>query len=193
MMNLDDEVLPNIHSAYLHMVARRSPVFLRIELLKWIIDHIDTQKCLINDDNGECVRVFLPSEVQNYYNLKDSELKLSIDFILSFYASHDTSKIMSSWWREDKKFTNQTAGWYPMTKSQGTIHIPHGFALQVTWGKRLFPIFIVLDASGFYNLHFRCRLQLGCHHLQIVKHLHKTGSGAEGGRYPRLLHDLISI
>jgi hypothetical protein len=69
---LDEEVLPNIHKAYLHMVAIRSPFFPCIELLKWIIDHIDTQKCLINDDNDKCVRVFLPSEVQSYYKLKYS-------------------------------------------------------------------------------------------------------------------------
>jgi hypothetical protein len=97
------------------MVANRSPVFPCIDLLKWIIDHADTQKCLINDDNGEFIEVFLPSEVQSYYKLKDSELKLSIDFVSSFYASHDTSKIMASWWREDKKFTNHIVGWYPTT------------------------------------------------------------------------------
>jgi hypothetical protein len=59
--NLNDEVLPNIHKDYLHMVASQSPVFPCIELLKWIIDHTDAQKCSINDENGECVRVFLPS------------------------------------------------------------------------------------------------------------------------------------
>ena len=49
---IDDEVLPNIHRAYLHMVASRSPVFPCIEFLKCFIDHTDAQKCLINDDNG---------------------------------------------------------------------------------------------------------------------------------------------
>jgi hypothetical protein len=106
MRKIDDEVLPNICRDYLHMVASRSPVFPCIELLNWIIDHTDAQQCLINDDNGECVGVFLPLEVHSYYKIKDSKLKLSTDFILSFYASHHTSKIMSSWWREDKKFTN---------------------------------------------------------------------------------------
>jgi hypothetical protein len=57
---LGEEVLFNIHKAYLHMVASQYPVFPCIELLKWIIDHTDTQKCLINDDNDECVGVFLP-------------------------------------------------------------------------------------------------------------------------------------
>jgi hypothetical protein len=42
---LDDEVLPNIRRAYLHMVARWSPVFPCIELLKWLIDHTDAHKC----------------------------------------------------------------------------------------------------------------------------------------------------
>jgi hypothetical protein len=55
------------------MVARKTPVFPCIELLKWLIDHTDTQICLINDDNGECVRVFLPVEVQNYYKLREPE------------------------------------------------------------------------------------------------------------------------
>jgi hypothetical protein len=110
---LGNEVLPNIHKAYLHMVESWSPVFPCIELLKWIIDHADVQKCLINDDNNECIGVFLPSEVESYYKLKDSKLKLSTDFVLSFYASHDTSKIMESWWREDKKFRIHTIGWYP--------------------------------------------------------------------------------
>jgi hypothetical protein len=32
--NLDDDVLPNIRRAYLHMVASQTPVFLCIELLK---------------------------------------------------------------------------------------------------------------------------------------------------------------
>jgi hypothetical protein len=70
---LDDEVFPNIWWSYLHMVASRTPVFPCVELLKWLIDHTDTQKCLINDDNGGCVGVFLPVEVQKYYKLRDPE------------------------------------------------------------------------------------------------------------------------
>jgi hypothetical protein len=97
------------------MVESQTLVFPCIEILKWLIDHIDAQKCLINDDNDECLRVFLPSEVQSYYKLKELEEKLSIDFIVSLYASHDSRKIMASWWREDKKFMNQTSGWYPAT------------------------------------------------------------------------------
>jgi hypothetical protein len=77
-------------------------------------------------------------------------------------------------------------------QSQGTIHISHGSTLQVTWGEGMLPIFRGLDASGFYSHHFRHRIQLACHHLQTVEHLHKTGSGVEGERYPYLLHGLVS-
>jgi hypothetical protein len=63
---LDDEVLLNVRKVYLHMVVSRTPVFPWIELLKSIIDHTDTQICLINDDSGICVGVFLLVEVQNY-------------------------------------------------------------------------------------------------------------------------------
>jgi hypothetical protein len=107
MRRLDDEVLLNVRKAYVHMVASKTLVFPYIELLKWLIDHNDTQKCLINDDNDGCVRVFLPVEVQNYYKLRELKEWLNTDFVLRFYEKHDTSKVMDSWWREDKKFTNR--------------------------------------------------------------------------------------
>jgi hypothetical protein len=60
---LDDEVFPNIRLSYLHMVVSKTPLFPYIEFFQWLIIHMDTQKFLINDDNGECVEVFLPVEV----------------------------------------------------------------------------------------------------------------------------------
>jgi hypothetical protein len=56
-----------------------------------------------------------PVEVQNYYKLRDPEERLNTDFVVRFYEKHDTSRVMASWWREDKNFTNQTSGWYPTT------------------------------------------------------------------------------
>jgi hypothetical protein len=72
------------------MVERRTPVFPCIEILKWLIDHIDTQKFLINDENGECVDIFLLVEVQNYYKLLDLEERLNNDFFVKFYECCDT-------------------------------------------------------------------------------------------------------
>ena len=97
------------------MVASRTTIFPCIEVLKWLIDHTDTQKCLINDDNGGCVREFLPIEVQKYYKIRDPEERLNMDFVMKFYEHHDTSWVMASWWREDKKYTNQSIGWYQKT------------------------------------------------------------------------------
>jgi hypothetical protein len=90
-------------------------VFPCIELLKWLINHTDTQKCLINDDQWQVCRVFLPVEVQSYYKIRDPEERLNTDFIIKFYEHHDTDRVMDSWWREDKKYTNQTSSWYQTT------------------------------------------------------------------------------
>jgi hypothetical protein len=60
---LNDKVFPNIRRSYLHMVARITPLFPYVKLLKCLIDHTDTHKCLINNDNGRCVGVFLLVEV----------------------------------------------------------------------------------------------------------------------------------
>ena len=78
MRKLDDVVFPNIKLSYLHMVAINTLMFTCIELLQWIINHTETKKCMINNDNGECVRVFLPMEVQNYYKFRDPKERLKI-------------------------------------------------------------------------------------------------------------------
>jgi hypothetical protein len=108
---LDDQVFPNIWRSCLHMVACRTPVLPCIETLSWIINHTDAQKCLINDENGRCVRVFLPTEVQKYYKIRDSEERLNTEFVVKFYEFHDTSRLMASWWKEYKKFTNRSNSW----------------------------------------------------------------------------------
>jgi hypothetical protein len=43
-----------------------NPIFPCIETLGWIADHTDAMKCIVNNENGECVGVFLPIEVQKY-------------------------------------------------------------------------------------------------------------------------------
>jgi hypothetical protein len=117
---LDNEVFPNIRRSYLHMVVRRTPIFPCIEVPKCLIEHTDTHKCLINDDNGGCVRVFLPVEIQKYYKIRDSEERLNMDFVMNFYECHDISRVMASWWREDKKYTNWSTRWYTMANLMET-------------------------------------------------------------------------
>jgi hypothetical protein len=37
--------------------------------------------------------------------------------MVKFYELHDTGRLISSWWREDKKFSNRSNGWH------GTINL----------------------------------------------------------------------
>jgi hypothetical protein len=53
---------------------------------------------------------FLSMEVQKYYKIKDSEERLKKDFVVMFYEVHDTSLLLVSWSKEDKKFTNRSTG-----------------------------------------------------------------------------------
>jgi hypothetical protein len=94
------------------MVAFRTPVLPCIETLGWIIDHVDTIKCTVNNEEGECEGIFLPVEVQKYYKLRDLEERLNIKFVVRFYEFHDTNMLLASWWKEDKMFTNRRNGWY---------------------------------------------------------------------------------
>jgi hypothetical protein len=112
---LDDQFFPNIRQSSLHMVACRTPIFPCIETLVWIIDHIDTEKCVINNVEGECVGVFLSVEDKKYYKLRDLEEKLNTDFVVKLYEHHNTRKLLASWWREENKLLNKTNGWYNTT------------------------------------------------------------------------------
>jgi hypothetical protein len=141
----------------------------------------------------ECVRVFLPVEVQNYYKLRELEERLNTDFVVSFYEKHDTNKVMASWWREDKKFTNRTSGWYPTTNLREPYIYLMALLCRLHGEKDCSQVFRGLDASSLYCSHFWNRFQLGCHHLQTTEHLHTTSSDAERGRNPFLLHGILSI
>jgi hypothetical protein len=110
MRVLDDQVFPNIRRSYLNMVVSKTLIFPYIEVLKWLIDHTNRKKLLINNENGGCIGVFLPTEVQKYYKLSDQEEWLNTEFMVKFYEFHDTSRLMASWSKEHKKFTNQRNG-----------------------------------------------------------------------------------
>jgi hypothetical protein len=42
---------------------------------------------------------------------------LNTNFVVKFYEFHDTNHLMASWWKENKKFTSQSNGWY------GTVNL----------------------------------------------------------------------
>jgi len=50
-----DQVFSNISHSLLHMVVARSPVLPYVEALEWVINHTYAAKCLINDEQGQCV------------------------------------------------------------------------------------------------------------------------------------------
>jgi hypothetical protein len=94
------------------MVSYLTPVLPCIETLGWIIDHTNAMKFLANDENGRSVGVFLPTKVHKYYKIRDPEEWLKINFVVNFYEFHDTSQLMASWWKEEKKLTNRSNGLY---------------------------------------------------------------------------------
>jgi hypothetical protein len=55
---IDDQVFLNIRRSCLHMVAYQTLILPYIGTLGWIIDHTDTMKCVVNDENGGCFGVF---------------------------------------------------------------------------------------------------------------------------------------
>jgi len=92
------------------MVVARTHVLPCVKTLEWIIHHIETDKFLINNEDGECIDVFLPMEVSTYYKIKYAEVRINKYFVVVFYECHNTNQLLASWWREDKKFVNRALG-----------------------------------------------------------------------------------
>jgi len=82
---LDDQVFSNIRQSSLHRVAFFTPILRCIETVGWTIDHVDTVKCTVKNEEGECVGIFLPVKVQKYYKLRDPEERLNTYFVVKFY------------------------------------------------------------------------------------------------------------
>jgi hypothetical protein len=57
---VDDQVFQNIRCSRLHLATTRAPVFPCIEAVEWIINHTNCRNCVINNEKGECIGVFLP-------------------------------------------------------------------------------------------------------------------------------------
>jgi hypothetical protein len=53
--------------------------------------------------------------VQNYYNLRDPKERPNTDFVVKFYECDNTNQLLSSWWREEKRFLNRAIDWYNKT------------------------------------------------------------------------------
>jgi hypothetical protein len=51
-------------------------------------------------------------EVHKYYKIRDLEEQMNTYFVVMFYELHDTSRLMASWWKEEKKFINWRNGYY---------------------------------------------------------------------------------
>ena len=57
---IDDVVFPFIRWFRLHSIAARLSVFPCVELIEWIIGHIDCKKFLIDNDKVKFIGSFVP-------------------------------------------------------------------------------------------------------------------------------------
>ena len=161
------------------MVSCRTLVLPCIETLSWIIDHTNAQKCLINDENGGCVRFFLPIEVQKYYKLRDPEERLNTNFVVKFYEFHDTSRLMASWWKEDTKFKNWRNDWYgtmnlrePYVYLMALICRLYGEKNCVKFSEACMPLaytMVILESSFNWGEIISNQLRTNVLHAQMLK------------------------
>lgn len=86
-----------------------------IEAVKWIINHINPKKHIVENVKGNFVGVFLAKKVEKYYKLLLSKVFLTTTYVKEFHDKDDVGKILASWWKEDNKFIYGTNGWYGIT------------------------------------------------------------------------------
>jgi len=82
---LDDQVFHNSKNSSLYLVSARTPFLPCVDLLEWIIHHVNAKKCLLNNEDGECIGVFLLTKVRIYYKLKEAQVGLKKYFMVALY------------------------------------------------------------------------------------------------------------
>jgi hypothetical protein len=68
MRGVDDLVFINTRKSCLHFVVARTPIMPCSEAIDWIIAHGDVEHRTILNEEGRCIGVYLPFELEKYYN-----------------------------------------------------------------------------------------------------------------------------
>jgi hypothetical protein len=86
---------------------RGSPIFPCSESIEWVVDRTLTNGGMCVDALGNHVGSFISEHMNTYYKFMRPKVSLDTTFLNKFYDDHDVGKILSGWWKEDKKFVNQ--------------------------------------------------------------------------------------
>jgi hypothetical protein len=113
--------------------------------------------------------------------------------VVRFYEFHDTSRLLASWWKEDKKFTNRRNGWY------NTVNLREPYMYLMALICRLYG---EKDCSKFSEAWMPLaytmaiseeQFQLGSHHFQTTEHQHPTGPDTKGWRNTSFPHGIVPV
>jgi hypothetical protein len=58
---------------------------------------------------------FLAIHLEKYYKIPKLEVHLVKLFVEEFHEKHDVKKILTNWWKEDKRFFHKADGSYSIT------------------------------------------------------------------------------
>jgi len=74
-------------------------------------------------------------EVNKYYKLREMKVRINTDFVVTVYEKHYTSKLLASWWKEDRKLIKRTTRWYGTTNMRETYMYLMALIFRLCGGK----------------------------------------------------------
>lgn len=93
----------NVHRSRLHRVACIYPTFPCVDVISWIVSHIDVKTMTLSSTNGRRLATLLAADYRHMYHLPKPEVHT--DSLL--YATKNyvvTRDVVKSWVKEPSKF-----------------------------------------------------------------------------------------
>jgi len=94
-MNKDDDVYSNIRRSYLHNVVSKIIFLPCVEMVKWIIDHVNLENKTIVHEQGKCMSSSITKTLEMCYKFCNGK---------SVYASISGGRV---WQREELPQSNE--------------------------------------------------------------------------------------
>lgn len=94
----DHQAYANIRRSHLHNVAARPAIFPCVEMVRWIVDHVNLDNRIVVNATGSRIASFQDRDLEECYKFVRPEVALTTDWLAGFSKAKDYQKELSKWW-----------------------------------------------------------------------------------------------
>ena len=97
-----DHTYFNVACSFIHKVAARPKILPYIDMVKWVIDHLNIEDREFKNSKDENICSFMTEYVRTMYHLPTLQLNYEKDFFQRFIEKHPNLKKVIKEWKDDQ-------------------------------------------------------------------------------------------